>query len=212
VTSPVEAPPSDPQITPARSRTPAALALFAAIAVGCGALAAVAWRMIVVLPSYVVRPDGSATVTERALTEFFAGDAWFVLLGAVVGLGLGVAAWRRFKGLGWPSAFVAAGLGLVAGLVCWQLGQLLGGASFDERLADAKPGQLVPISLQLRSPSGLALWAFAAVTPVLLGAALGPDEDAPPRAPRRPRRARTDEDEVIDERGVVQADEGNTQS
>jgi len=210
---------------PARLRDRTAVALFVAAAAVAGVVAAVVWRLVVTSPSYVVQPDGSASVTERALTEFFAGDAWFVVIGVVVGAGLGVATRRRFKTLGWLSAFLAAGLGLLAGLVCWQLGLLFSGAPFDERLATAKPGDSVPISLALRSPSALAVWAFAAVTPILLGSALGPDEDAAPRPPRhrnRPvREAQPEElvdelgvvrtDEVVDELGVVRAEEAGGQ-
>lgn len=188
-----------------------ATAIYAGAALIVGLGAAILWRLVVRLPSYEVQADGSATVTERALTEFFAGDAWYVVIGVVVGAGLGVATWRRFKQLGWPVAFLAAGLGLVAGLVCWQVGQLFDGASFDERLAAAQPGDSVPIALALRSPSALAVWAFAAVTPILLGSALGPDEEAVPRQLRpRPRPApvnTTQDTEVVDDLGVVRTDE-----
>jgi len=197
--------------TPPRFRDRSAVALFAAAAVLAGVVAAVVWRLVVHSPSYVVQPDGSASVTERALTEFFAGDAWFVVIGVVVGAGLGVATRRRFKSLGWLSAFLAAGLGLLAGLVCWWLGLLFSGAPFDERLATAEPGDSVPISLALRSPSALAVWAFAAVTPILLGSALGPDEEAAPRSPRgRKRRARATEvppEQIVDELGVVRTEQ-----
>ena len=188
-----------------------AAAIMAGIAVIAGIAGAVLWRLVVRLPAYVVQPDGSATVSERALTEFFAGDAWYTVIGVVVGAGLGIATWRRFKGIGWPCAFLAAGLGLLAGLVCWQLGEILGGVPFDERLAAAKPGDTVPIALALRSPSALAVWAFAAVTPILLGSALGPDEEAAPRQPRRRRRQvpskQAEQREVVDDLGVVRTEE-----
>ena len=45
--------------------------IFAGMAVIVGIAAAVFWRLVVRLPAYVVQPDGSATVSERALTEFF---------------------------------------------------------------------------------------------------------------------------------------------
>lgn len=208
VSSPVVA---DEPATPARGDDRTAVVVFIGAALIAGIAAAVLWRLVVPLPNYVVQADGSASVSERALTEFFAGDAWYVVIGAVVGAGLGVATWRRFKDIGWPSAFLAAGLGLLAGIVCWQLGQLFGGVPFDERLAAAKPGDSVPIALALRSPSALAVWAFAAVTPILLGSALGPDDEAAPRQPRRRSRlAKTEEpeqQEVVDELGIVRTDE-----
>lgn len=185
--------------------------MFGVAALVVGIVAAVIWRLVVQLPSYDVQSDGSATVSERALTEFFTADAWYVALGVVFGAIIGIATWQRFKSLGWVSAFLAAGLGALAGVTCWQLGQLLGGAPFDERLASAQPGDRVPIALALHSPSALAVWAFAAVTPILLGSALGPDDEAGPHQPHR-RRRRLDEPpaeqgEVIDELGIVRTDE-----
>ena len=177
--------------------------LLAVLAVVVGGLTAIFWAGIVDLPAYRIRGDGSATVSERALTEFIAADAWYVVCGVFVGLGLGIVAWRWFKPLGWPAAVLAAAAGLLAGIVCWQFGELLGpaGGSFEERLANAQPGDEVPIALTLRSLSAPAVWAFAAVTPVLLAASLGPEESQP-----RPRRELTEpepEEETVDERGVL---------
>ncbi len=180
------------------------LGLLVVLAVIVGGLTAVFWASIVDLPTYRIRGDGSATVSERALTEFVAADAWYVVCGLLVGLGLGIVAWKWFKPLGWPVAVIAAGAGLVAGIVCWQFGELLGppGGSFEERLANALPGEQVPIALTLRSLSAPAVWAFAAVTPVLLAASLGPEDGEP----RRPRRQLTEPEpavETVDERGVL---------
>ncbi|MFT3835365.1 MAG: hypothetical protein QM711_18955 [Micropruina sp.] len=157
---------------------------------------------------YVVQPDGSATVSGIPW-QHFAGDTWYAAIGMFAGAGLGIATWRP-RDAGWPCAFLAARLGLLASVVCWRLGQVLGGVPFDE-LAAANPGDTVPISLALRSPSALAVWAFAAVTPILLGSALGPDDDAAPRQHRRrPRRGRVEppeQREVVDDLGVVRTEE-----
>ena len=184
------------------------------LSVVVGGLAAVFWANVVDLPSYRILADGSATVSERALTEFVATDAWFVNCGALVGIGLGIVAWRWFAPLGWPTALLAAGSGLIAGVVCWQVGQLLGPGPFDERLAAASPGDLVPIAVELRSPSALAIWAFAAVTPVLLASSLGPDDEEERRP--RPRRARArqlpETVETVDDRGVLTNESDPTQT
>lgn len=172
------------------------------LAVVVGALTAVFWANIVELPSYLIRDDGSATVSERALTEFVAADAWYVICGLLVGVGLGIVAWRWFKPIGWPTALLAAGAGLLAGLVCWQIGELLGPpGTFEERLANALPGEKVPIALTLRSGSAPAVWAFAAVIPVLLAASLGPEETSP--TPRRQLPESEPLEETVDERGVL---------
>lgn len=164
------------------------------------------WSRLVKLPSFAIVADSSATVSERALTEFFAADAWFVICGMVVGLVLGTAVWLILKQMGWPVAFVAAGAGLLAGLACWQFGLYLGPGPLDSRLAAARPGDIVPIALELHSYSALAVWSFAAVIPVLLGSALGRDDEAP-RAPRRRRRRRELPTplEQVDDRGVMTA-------
>lgn len=204
-------PTAEVPVKPARRDDRTAALILAAIALAAGIAGAVLWRLVVRSPAYLVKADGSASVSERALTEFFAGDAWYVVIGAVVGTGLGVATWRRFKALGWPCAFLAAGLGLLAGVACWQLGEVLGEQAFDQRLAVAKPGDIVPIALALRSPSALAVWAFAAVTPILLGSALGPDDEATQRQPRRRSRLakahKTEPREVVDDLGVVRTEE-----
>jgi len=178
--------------------------LLAGLALVVGGLAAVFWSAVVRLPAYRILSDGSATMAERGITEIVAADAWFVITGALVGLGLGLVAWKWFRPIGWPTALLAVGAGLVAGVVCWQVGQLLGPGSFPERLAAATPGDFVPLSLELRSVSALAVWGFAAITPVLLASSLGPDdEDRSPSRRRRADEAEPDEAATVDERGVL---------
>ncbi len=193
---------AEPETWPASEVLPW-VGLLAALAVVVGGLSAVFWVNVVDLPTYRILADGSATVSERALTQFVAADAWFVICGAMVGLGLGVVTWRWFKPMGWPTALLAAGAGLLAAVVCWLLGQLLGPGSFEDRLATAAPDDLVPISLQLRSLSALAVWPFAAVAPVLLASALGPEEVTPRPRRGQPEAPVTLEEETVDERGVV---------
>lgn len=164
------------------------VATFAALSGLVGALCAVFWVQVVELPSYTVRDDFSARTTERGLTEYFATDAWFAGTGLVIGIGLGLIAWKWFSELGWPVAVIAAGGALLAGVVCWTAGEGLGPGPFDIRLAAANPGDVVPIQFLLRSKVALATWAFGALTPVLMFATLGPDSEDPPKP--SPNRAR----------------------
>ncbi len=175
---------------PARRRAgiPQLLA-FAALATGLGAAAGLVWWRVVELPSYSVGPNGGASTSERGLTEFFAGDAWFCVLGLVVGLVIGIVGWRMFSAVGWPVAVGVVVLALIAGLTCWAVGDALGPGPFVPRLAAARPGDLVPIELTVRAPAALVLWPFAAVVPVLLGASLGRDDDEPRPLFRRHQRA-----------------------
>lgn len=184
------------------------LALMIGLAVIVGALGGVFWAARVKVPAYLVTADGSGSMTERGLTEIVSGDAWFVIVGILIGVGLGLVAWKWFHPLGWRTPLIAIGAGLVAGFVCWQVGQLVGPGNFNDRLAAASPGDLVPMSLQLHSWSALAVWAFAAVTPVLLISSLGPDEEEHRRKPggRRTAEQPVEQAESVDERGVVTAE------
>ena len=193
-----------PAAEPADSPVAMWIAILAGMSLVIGGLSAVFWAMVVDLPSYRIRPDGSATITERGITEIVASDVWFVITGAIVGAGLGLVTWKWFRPLGWPTALLAVGSGLLAGIVCWQVGTLLGPGSFAERLTGALPGTLVPIPLELRSLSALAVWGFAAVTPVLLASSLGPDdEDQATRWRRGPVEEEAEETGTIDDRGVL---------
>ncbi len=198
----------DLETAPQGSRTVtmiAWMALLAGLAIVVGALAALFWSGVVDLPSYVVQADGSAVIGETGLTQMVASDVWYSITGALVGAGLGLVAWKWFRYAGWPVALLAAGAGLLAGVVCWLVGVLIGPGSFDARLAAANIGDVVPISLELRSWSALAVWGFAAITPVLLAASLGPDDEDPPR--RRAKVEVHEDNPEVDELGVVTTEE-----
>jgi hypothetical protein len=159
---------------------------YLAFALGLGALVGVAWWQVVDLPGYLVGPDGGASTSERSLTDFVAGDAWFTLLGALAGLLLGWLGWAKLKNLGWPLVLVVAFAALGAALVCWLVGYLLGPGNFTERLARARPGDEVLIQLTIRARASLLVWPFVATIPVLLGSSLGRDDQAPRPHPLDP--------------------------
>jgi hypothetical protein len=188
------------------------VALLAALSLVVGGLSALFWASIVTLPTWHVLENSSAAMSERNVVEIAAGDVWFVITGALVGVGLGLVTWKWFRPLGWPTALLAVGAGLLAGVVCWQVGQVLGPGPEADRLAAAAPGAVVAASLQLRSFSALAVWGFAAVTPVLLASSLGPDDED--SSLRRRRRQGVDDGApasgVVDERGVLTEPEETT--
>lgn len=174
-------------ITGPRRRRPIRRPLlgYLALALGIGALMGVLWMVVVTPPGYVVQRDGSASTSERQLAGFFAGDAWFALLGAGAGLTLGWLAWARLKFLGWSVVLVAAGAAATAALVCWFVGYQLGPSEFNQRLASARPGDVVPLELTLRAKASLLVWPFVATVPVLLGSSLAPDDEEPRPSPRQ---------------------------
>lgn len=150
---------------------------FAAMSVLVGVLCGVFWWRVVVLPTYTIGSDFRATIAERGLTEFFAIDAWFTAVGVAVGAGLGYLAWRWFGDLGWPVVIIASAGSLVAGGACWWIGTLLGPGNFADRLSAANPDDVVPIQFALHIPAALIAWVFGAVVPVLVLAALAPDDE-----------------------------------
>jgi hypothetical protein len=167
--------------------TAARVTAFAALGLGLGAVAGVGWWAVVDVPAYLVNNDGSASIGERGLAEFVAGDAWFCAIGLLVGVSLGLVAWRALSGLGWPLVLLVAAVAVLGGLVCWYVGHRLGPGDFVGRLAAAHPGDLVPIELTLRARASLLSWPFFAIVPVLLGSSLGSDEEEPRPLLRRSR-------------------------
>jgi hypothetical protein len=186
--------PSDPteslRADASRRRTLSQVVLYLLAASGIGAVAGVLWWQVVTLPVYTVGSNGGAATTERGLTEYIAGDAWFSLIGFVVGVGLGLLAWRVFRRIGWPIVPLVVGASLIAALICWLVGWNLGPGPFPPRLAEAQAGALVPIELTVRSRVAVLVWPFGAVLVTLLGSSLGRDDEVPrPVFPKRPRRA-----------------------
>lgn len=149
--------------------------LFVALGLGLGALSGLAWWALTDLPTYRVGAGGSAATSERGLAGYIAADAWFVVCGAVVGLVVGVLAWRWFGRSGWLVVLLAAVVGAAAGLLCWAVGYRIEPGSFAVRLAGAQPGDVVRVDLTVRARTALLVWPLCAVVPVLLGSALGRD-------------------------------------
>ena len=171
------------QPAPSRTRRRWGLALrllvFLAGSLVLGAAAGVVWWLVVQPPAYELNSNGGATTSERGLTQFIAGDAWFCAIGLVVGLLIGLAAWRWLLSVGWPVVLVVLGCAVASALTCWLVGYHLGPGEFSARLAAAQPGELVPIPLTLRARASLLTWPFFAIIPVLLGSSLGRDEEEP---------------------------------
>lgn len=164
---------------PRRVREPLGrwLAIYAAGAVALGSLAGLLWFLLVPLSTYRVNAEGYATTTERGLAGFVAGDAWFVLIGVVLGIVCGAVAWWWFAGLGWPALVLALTAATVMGLVCWLVGWLLGPGPIAGRLATATPGQTLPIELTVRGPAALLVWPFGAALVIMLTSTLERDPD-----------------------------------
>jgi hypothetical protein len=180
---------NEPAPTPTRHtrRLAGRLAGFAGASLALGAAGGVLWWLIVKPPAYELNSNGGAATSERGLSEFIAGDAWFCAIGLVVGLLVGLAAWRWLRGLGWSMVLVVLVCATASALTCWLVGYRLGPGDFSARLAAAQPGDLVAIPLTLSARASLLTWPFFAIIPVLLGSSLGRDEDEPRPLLRRRR-------------------------
>ncbi len=147
-------------------------------AVVVGALAGWLWAVVTSLPGYTVQSDGGAATTERGLTEFIVADVVFAGIGLVVGAGLAIVAWLWYgRRLGAWTVPMTCAFVLVAALVCWQVGQLVGPHDFSDRLDGAALGQSVPIDLRLRAPSAFATWVLGACLTLMVITAVARDRD-----------------------------------
>lgn len=168
-----------PQVetVPRRSLLLRSLVLFGTTLV-VGGLSGWLWPAVTRLPGYTVQADHSAVTSERGLTEFINGDVTYCAIGLVVGLGLGLVAWRAYgRRLGWPVVPIAMAAALLAGLLCWIIGVQVGPHDFDQRLAAARVGEVVPIDLQLRARVAIVVWALGACVPLLVITTLAHDPD-----------------------------------
>ena len=142
-----------------------------------GITAGALWYWIVPLPTYAVTSEGFAATSERGLADYVAGDAWFVLIGLVLGVVSGLLCWRWFGGLGWPVVPLAVAGSLTMGLLCWLVGWLLGPGPLEQRVAAAHSGEVLAIELTVRGPVALLVWPFAACLVLMLLSALTADPE-----------------------------------
>lgn len=143
---------------------------------GLGVLAAIVWFAVVTLPSYVIQPDGRATLSQTEVGELFAIDAWFTVIGLVGGLAIGVSSWIVLRRLDWAVSVVALVGGLVAATACLMVAGWLGPGELEPRLAAANPGAEVPVAFALQATSAVAIWPFGALVVTMIGSAFTREE------------------------------------
>lgn len=153
-----------------------AVSLFFIAALAVGALLGVVWALFAERPGYVVQENLGASLDERGLASIFGADALYSVIVALLGLAIGVASWLLFRRLGWWVCLVAVAAATVAAVAVWLTGLLVGQKGFQDRLAAASPGDIVAVDLQLHAVAAILLAPFFAITPVMLLAALWPDE------------------------------------
>jgi LPXTG-motif cell wall-anchored protein len=149
---------------------------LAAVLVLAGMPAGLLWWSLAPREDYRVLADGGVAPLGDTSAELFAADdSVFVLV--LVGLGLlaGTAGWlmRRRRGVTLLAA-LAVGTGL-AGVLAWQLGELLGQGPSRAELADV--GATVTTRLDLASVPALAVGPFVAVLVYVVATLLASGED-----------------------------------
>ncbi|MDR1790436.1 MAG: hypothetical protein LBR20_02030 [Propionibacteriaceae bacterium] len=147
------------------------LATYGLLTVIVGACTAIFWANVTGLPTFRVNADYSASITESSLSQWVLADAWFVGCGALVGIGLGIVAWRWFGYFGVTVTFIGLVGATISALVCWWLGQIIGSPGFADRLTQASQGESVPINLDVHAPGAFLVWPLAAMLPIIVGAA-----------------------------------------
>ncbi|MDR2620022.1 MAG: hypothetical protein LBC29_02695 [Propionibacteriaceae bacterium] len=151
--------------------TRARVLLLAGSCLGAASIGGLIWHSVTVVQTYTVGADHGAVITERGLSQLFAMDVWYVFTGLIVGILLGSLTWTLFHQIGWWVAPLAALVGLIAAVICWQLGEALGPSDFAARVAAALPGDKVPVDFTLHTLTALLTWPFGALIPVILYAA-----------------------------------------
>lgn len=161
-------------------RTPWKVCVFVAAAILAGGIAGIVWAKSTALPSYTLGDDLSATMSELSLSHIVDADANYTLVTAVLGLLIGVAGWLVLHRAGWVVTVVPMLAAFCASLMAWRLGVTIGTSGFTARIANASPGDLVQVDLQLRATSALLIGPFAAVAPVMLLSAFWPEPRTQP--------------------------------
>jgi hypothetical protein len=134
------------------------------------------WWLVAPREDYRVLADGAVEALGDTSSELFAADdAVFVLILGGLGLLAGIGGWllRRQRGVTLLAA-LAVGTGL-AGVLAWQLGELLGPGPTADDLTDV--GATVTTRLELASMPALAVAPFVAVLVYVVATLLAAGED-----------------------------------
>ena len=132
-----------------------------------GVAAGVVWGLVVETPMLTRDAAGIVTASPE-LAKQIDSDAWFAVLGLLVGVPSGIVVALRRR----PDPVVgvlAVVLGAVAASVaCLVVGQLVGPGDPVDALRDAAPGEQAPAPLTIHTWVVLALWPLAAALGALV--------------------------------------------
>lgn len=150
----------------------------AVIGVVLGALMGVVWWWIAPTEQWTVVKPGVVFPADVGYNAWFAGDGWFLVLGAVSGVLLTVIGWRR--GRRQPVALV---IGVIVGaallaVTAWTLGGALGPPDPETVAETAEVGTTLDGALGLRALGVLCAPALTALTLLALLVASARVEEA----------------------------------
>ncbi|MCL1906922.1 MAG: hypothetical protein FWG08_03235 [Propionibacteriaceae bacterium] len=145
------------------------LVIYALAIITVGIASGIIWNRIVTLPAYHIGEGFRAHIPESGLAQLAATDVVFCFVGMIAGLLIGTIGWVLLKSLDWVVTLLAGFGGLFAGILALLTGALIGPKDFDQRIAQATPGDEVLVDFAAGTWVPLTLWVGVAVVPVLIG-------------------------------------------
>jgi len=122
-----------------------------------------AWWIVAPTAQAIVQ-DGAASLADPETSAFIAADGWFAILGTLTGgLSAGLV-FRRHRKQGVAAVIGLAVGAVLASLLAWRLGHLLGPEELPPRARSAADGTTLEGPLDLRALGVLFAWPIAAVS------------------------------------------------
>ncbi|SHN68045.1 hypothetical protein SAMN05660350_01582 [Geodermatophilus obscurus] len=160
--------------------------VLAGVLLLAGLPAGLVWWALAPRATFEVTADGPVPVGAPSVELLVADDGVYTLVLAGLGLGAGLVAWRLRRRRGVATVLALAVGTVLASLVAWQVGELLGAGPSPAELATVGTRVITP--LRLGSPAALAVAPFLAVLAYVVSTLLtaAEDLDRPDPAPARP--------------------------
>lgn len=143
-----------------------------------GIIGGLVWLWGTPLTSYVITEDGTATTTERGLALGASPVAVFTLIALVLGITAALVLWGPGRRRGWVTVPITLASVLVAEIIMWGFGTLLGPGPLDPRILAGRPGDTISAELALTTPVPLVAGLFGASVVLMTLASLTPDPEA----------------------------------
>jgi hypothetical protein len=129
-------------------------------------LLGLAWWIVAPTPQAIVR-DGGVLLADPETSAFIAADGWFAILGALAGLLAAVLVMLGSRKRGVAALVGLTVGGVLASLLAWRVGHLLGPGELLPRARSADEGSTLEGPLDLRASGVLFAWPMAAVAAFL---------------------------------------------